>query len=117
MKKEIQILNKNDVDVQKALENFLGDEELYVYCVKEFLKDPCFARLKTFLKMEIRSSSMKTADFIGTFSEKLGFLQLAEHSKKTYLLLSEEKMKKAKESFKNIEIARGQLSELIFEKE
>ena len=108
MKKEIQILNKNDVDVQKALENFLGDEELYVYCVKEFLRDPCFARLKTFLKMEIRSSSMKTADFIGTFSE---------NSKKTYLLLSEEKMKKAKESFKNIEIARGQLSELIFEKE
>ena len=60
---------------------------------------------------------MKTADFIGTFSEKLGVLQLAEYSKKTYFLLNQEKMKKAKESFKNIEIARGQLSELIFEKE
>ena len=41
----IESLRAYGADVNGALARFLGDEELYVSCLSDFLEDPCFAEL------------------------------------------------------------------------
>lgn len=116
MKKEILILSGNGIDTAKALGNFLNDEELYVMSVRSFLEDHYFSRLKSFMRIQSRKSSMEVAEFLENFSGRLGFEKLQALLKETLILLRDEKMKKAYESYKAVEEERERLAKIFFEK-
>ena len=116
MKKEILILSKNGIDTATALVNFLDDEELYVMSIRSFLEDHYFSRLKSFMRIQSRKSSMEVAEFLENFSGRLGFEKLQALLRETLTLLRDEKMKKAYESYKAVEEERERLAKIFFGK-
>ena len=67
----LRILRRNGVDTETAVNNFLGDRYLYLNTLSLFISDAYFSRLKAFVKVGTRKSSLKIARFLNSLSERL----------------------------------------------
>lgn len=113
MEKEIILLKNSGIDTQKALLNFFGDEELYLYFIKEFLNDNYFSRLKFLIRIKSRGSSIKIAEFIEKLSEKLGLCEMNKLSDSLLLSLNKNKMKNAAADLKAVIEEKEKLLDII----
>lgn len=71
-------LEQYGVDVEGALTRVLGDKELYLECIQDFLEENSFNRLKEYMKAEHYQEAIAPAHALKGVTANLGLVPLNE---------------------------------------
>lgn len=109
----IKKLGDYGTDIEGAMERFIEDEELYISCFKEFLKDETFAQLNTAVKEKDYSVIIDAAHTLKGVAGNLGLKPIFNALSELVLDMRNEKYGEIENTYKKIDEEYQKIYSLI----